>query len=202
MRFKFLSMTSSKSAAYSNGNKGSRTAGLKHLWLAAIALFATCAGAPPFSDYAGHFTEEKSFSAIIKNEQGQEFKLGDFRGKVVVIIFSATWCPNCPTFVKAFDSLARKIKADGMEKSIKVISLNVGQDSMSDLKKHYKAQDIQMLEPHESVPYDAIDKIDGVPACIIFNAEGKFVCGYIGNGVNFDTAEFLDYLKSLARGGV
>src|SRR5262245_52308657 len=32
---------------------------------------------------------------VIRDERGQEIRLSDFRGKVVLLHFWATWCPPC-----------------------------------------------------------------------------------------------------------
>ncbi len=72
----------------------------------------------------------ESASAIqITKLDGGTFKLSDFRGKVVVVDFWATWCPPC---VKQVPQLA-KLSKDYRDKGLEVIGLTA--DSESDKEK-------------------------------------------------------------------
>lgn len=49
------------------------------------------------------------------NMQGQSVGLSDFRGKVVIVSFWATWCPPCREEMPSMEKLYREKRAAGLE---------------------------------------------------------------------------------------
>jgi len=58
---------------------------------------------------------ESASNVQIMRLDGQTFKLSDFRGKVVVVDFWATYCPPCVRQVKGLAELSRKYRDKGLE---------------------------------------------------------------------------------------
>jgi peroxiredoxin len=46
---------------------------------------------------------------------GENFRLADYRGEIVVINFWATWCPQCEDEIPAFESIWREMGDDGVQ---------------------------------------------------------------------------------------
>ncbi len=96
-----------------------------------FALASTVLGwlrAPDLPDQAPGFT--------LKDLDGQEVDLADFRGQTVVLNFWATWCAPCRAEIPAFSSFARNnpdipvlgIAVDGPVGKLKVAKRDMGID--------------------------------------------------------------------------
>ncbi|HBB88449.1 MAG TPA: TlpA family protein disulfide reductase [Blastocatellia bacterium] len=51
----------------------------------------------------------------LKNIQGRTFRLADYKGKVVLINFWATWCPPCRTEIPELIKWQREHRRDGLQ---------------------------------------------------------------------------------------
>jgi thiol-disulfide isomerase/thioredoxin len=149
----------------------------------------------PFADNPGYVAGGRPFNWIIKDENGREFSIDNFAGSVVVVAIFTTWCPNCPIVLQGLDTLVDKLGNLGV-KNVKVVALNVGDESINSLKIHYKANDIQMLEVYHSISPTVIKDIRGVPACFVFDKRGAPVCGYFG-AAEYGSDEFIEFIKWL-----
>jgi thioredoxin-related protein len=96
------------------------------------------------------------------------------------------------------DSLVEKFQKQGI-KNVKIIALNVGNESIEALKIHYKSLDIQLLDAYRSISPEIMQNanIRGVPACLVFDKNGKPVWGYLG-AANYNSSEFINFIKNLA----
>lgn len=59
------------------------------------------------------------------NQDGDLMSLADFRGKVVLVNFWATWCPPCRAEMPAMDRLRSIMTQDG--DAFEIIAVNVGE---------------------------------------------------------------------------
>ena len=60
----------------------------------------------------------------LKGEDGNYYRLSDYRGKVVVLNFWATWCPPCRYEMPSLERAHQKLKGE----NIAVLAINVGED--------------------------------------------------------------------------
>lgn len=63
----------------------------------------------------------------LKDENGKSHTLSDYRGKVVVINFWATWCPPCLKEMPSMERAHKKWIREGIE----ILAINVGEDEDS-----------------------------------------------------------------------
>lgn len=61
----------------------------------------------------------------LKDENDITYRLSDFRGKVVLINFWATWCPPCRIEMPSIERLWQKVKGKG----IVILAINVGESA-------------------------------------------------------------------------
>jgi len=109
---------------------------------------------------------------------GKNLKLSDFRGKVVLLDFWATWCPPCRRGIPDLVSLKNEYKAKGLE----IIGISLDQDNtianVVPFIKQYKVNypvvygDMSIIQNYGG--------IQSIPTSFIINKEGKIVKSYIG----------------------
>jgi len=106
-------------------------------WLvpAAAALLVACSP-PAFksvditgADYAQNFSLESA--------SGGRKSIGDFRGKIVVVFFGFTQCPDvCPTTMADLATVKKELGADGDKLQVIFITLDPERDSPELLQKY------------------------------------------------------------------
>jgi len=69
----------------------------------------------------------KPFTAYdfnVKDIDGTQYRLSDYRGKVVVLNFWATWCPPCREEMPSMNRAHKKLAND----NVVILAINVGED--------------------------------------------------------------------------
>lgn len=60
---------------------------------------------------------------MLKGEDGTSYRLSDYRGKVIVLNFWATWCPPCRYEMPSLERAWRKVKNEG----VMIMAINMGE---------------------------------------------------------------------------
>ena len=116
-----------------------------------------------------------------KNSNGDKVLISDHRGKVVVVSFFATWCPQCR---KEIPMLARIQEVAGPDK-LTVIAIDYEEDRaiVSRVRKMFK--DYGLTFTHDTS--GKIGKsfgVNGIPHMVIVGADGKVAAKHVGYGEN------------------
>lgn len=135
---------------------------------------------------ASYGSEEGSimanFSAI--NQNAQNISLYDFFGQVVLINFSADWCPPCRTEAPLLNTLLNTYKAKGFQ----VISVLFSGDNATWANEY--SLEYPVLDDRIRKIYD-IYRTGYVPVNILINRNGQIL--YKTSGYNeFEIVEWLD----------
>lgn len=67
--------------------------------------------------------------------KGKAITLSDYRGRVVILDFWATWCPPCKAEIPDFIKLYSKYRKDGSQ----MLGIPVDQGGLADVKPFMKA---------------------------------------------------------------
>ena len=118
--------------------------------------------------------------------------LEDFKGKLIILNFWATWCAPCKDEMPSLDNLQTNTKLY----NLKIFPINIGQEDISKSESFFKELNIQNLKIYFDAPITLAKKFSlrGVPTTIIFNKEGKEFARIMGS-IDFNDKEFINWLK-------
>ena len=119
-------------------------------------------------------------------------KLDDFKGKLLILNFWATWCAPCKEEMPSLDNLQSNTELD----NLKIFPINIGREDLPKSKSFFKELKIKNLEIYLDAPITLAKKfaLRGVPTTIIFNKDGKEFARIIGS-IDFNDEEFINWLK-------
>ncbi len=108
---------------------------------------------------------------------GKTVNLSDFKGKVVILDFWATWCPPCREEIPSFI----QIQKDLSEKGVVVVGIALDEEGASAVKPFAKKKGINYpLVIGAKSTTEAYGGIEGIPTTFIINRDGKIVGKHIG----------------------
>ena len=135
----------------------------------------------------------KSISPIIFEDfLGNKISLEEYRGKLAIINFWATWCAPCK---KEMPSLDRLYQSSDF-KNLEIFAVNMEEPNKEKTKKFFENLKIQKLEIFFDYDLDFVKefKLRGVPTTVLINKQGKEFARIIGE-VNFEDRKFLKWLS-------
>jgi thiol-disulfide isomerase/thioredoxin len=118
----------------------------------------------------------------IKTIDGRSIKLSDYRGKVVVLDFWATWCPPCREGTPQLVRIANQSKARGVE----VIGLHIddrGRSSPADIRRFIDQFGVKYTV---GIATDDVFKAylgteeDSIPQSLVFDRNGRAIAHFVG----------------------
>ena len=127
-----------------------------------------------------------------KDINQKDVSLADFKGKLIILNFWATWCAPCKEEMPSLDDLQSNTKFD----NLKIFPINIGQEDISKSEFFFKELNIKNLDIYLDAPITLAKKFSlrGVPTTILFNKEGKEFARIMG-AIDFNDGEFVDWLK-------
>ena len=135
------------------------------------------------------------FEFVLEKMDGTPLPLADFRGKVMVIDFWATWCGPCRLQGKLIEQVANSFRADP---NATFLSLNTDQDRGG--VPGFLKQEGWTLPAAYAQGLDQLLSVTQLPTLVIFDRQGRIV--YRDDGVNPDTfvEELSKHLRETLRG--
>jgi cytochrome c biogenesis protein CcmG/thiol:disulfide interchange protein DsbE len=120
----------------------------------------------------------------VRTVDGRTIKLSNYRGKVLVMDFWATWCPPCRLETPQLARLARENRDRGLE----VIGLHIddrGKSSPEDIRKfidHYGITYTVGLATDDMFTSYLGTEDDTIPQTLVFGRDGRLIKHLIGYG--------------------
>ena len=122
---------------------------------------------------------------------GKTVKFSDFRGKVVILDFWATWCIPCRIEIPHFAELQKQYG----DKGLNVIGVSLDEQGPEIVKKFVKRLGVNypIVIGKEKV-VEAYGRIDALPTTFVIDRQGRIVSRHIGYD---DKAAFEKEIQSL-----
>ena len=132
-------------------------------------------------------------SIIFEDFSGNEINLSDYKGKLVIINFWATWCAPCKKEMPSLDNLYQ----DSNFKNLEILAVNMEQPNKSKTKFFFEDIGIKKLQIFFDSKLNFVKefKLRGVPTTVLINKKGEEFARIIGE-VNFEDKNFLKWLSS------
>mgnify|MGYP006136926859 CR=1 FL=1 len=132
-------------------------------------------------------------SVIFKDINQKSVNLYDFKGKLILLNFWATWCAPCKEEMPSLDDLQSNSKFS----NLKIFPINIGQEEITKSESFFKKLNIKNLDIYIDAPITLAKKFSlrGVPTTILFNKEGKEFARIMGS-IDFNNEEFINWLKT------
>ncbi|MBM3269844.1 MAG: TlpA family protein disulfide reductase [Candidatus Sericytochromatia bacterium] len=149
--------------------------------LVPLALIGAALAAPAGTARAA--AEVKAPDFALKDLQGKTVKLSQFKGKVVMVNFWATWCPPCIHEMPSLESLYNANKKKGFV----VLGISLDDEPQKEvpqfLAKFKKDKGVKITYPllvgDEKVG-DSYGGIRGIPTTFLVDRKGNIAKKYIG----------------------
>jgi DsbE subfamily thiol:disulfide oxidoreductase len=142
---------------------------------AAAVLFGQGQSSEAATDLSGALMPAPSWA--LQDADGKTIHSSDFKGKVVVLDFWATWCPPCKAEIPSFIALQKEYGKNGLA----VIGVSVDEGG-ADVVKSFAQQSgmnyTVVLADDKTT--QAFGGIDAIPTTFIIDREGRIVTKHLG----------------------
>ena len=131
-------------------------------------------------------------SIIFEDFSGNKVNLKDYKGKLVLINFWATWCAPCKKEMPSLDNLYQ----DSNFKNLQIFAVNMEQPNMVKTKKFFKELNIKKLSIYfdKNLNFVKEFKLRGVPTTILINKNGEEFARIMGS-IDFQNKKFVKWLS-------
>jgi len=130
-------------------------------------------------------------SIIFEDFAGKEINLSNYKGKLVIINFWATWCAPCKKEMPSLDRLYQ----DGNFKNLEIFAVNMEPPNKLKTKNFFENIRIKKLKIFFDSKLNFVKefKLRGVPTTIFINKKGEEFARIIGEA-NFIDETFIKWL--------
>jgi|TARA_B100001939_G_scaffold217168_1_gene186758 thiol-disulfide isomerase/thioredoxin len=122
----------------------------------------------------------------------KQVNLDDYRGKLVLLNFWASWCAPCKEEMPSLDSLQSNKNLNNLQ----IFPINVGQDNEKKAKDFFEELDIKTLNIYFDTTITLAKKFQlrGIPTTILINKDGYEFARIIGS-IDFESQKFIKWLS-------
>ena len=139
------------------------------------------------------YSEAKKLKNIeFKNNFNEIIRLNDYRGKLVILNFWATWCVPCRQEMPYLDILQSINKLE----NLKIFPINVGKEKIEKVENFFLELKIKNLDIYfdDTAKLANLFSLRGIPTSVIINKNGEEFARIMG-AVDFTDKKFIEWLR-------
>ncbi len=139
------------------------------------------------------YSEAKELKNIeFKNNFNEIIKLNDYKGKLIILNFWATWCAPCREEMPYLDTLQSIDKLG----NLKIFPINVGKEKIEKAEKFFLKLKIKNLDIYfeDTMKLPNLFSLRGLPTSVIINKNGEEFARIMGV-VDFTDEKFIEWLS-------
>ena len=131
-------------------------------------------------------------NVIFLDKKDQKINIKEYKDKLLILNFWATWCEPCKEEMPSLDNLQNNPELD----KIKIFAINIGKEKLDKVNKFFIDLNIKNFEPYFDSPTTLAKKFSlrGVPTSILINKEGQEFARIIGS-IDFEDKNFVNWIK-------
>jgi peroxiredoxin len=135
----------------------------------------------------------------LKDAEGKTVHLADYRGKVVLLDFWATWCDPCRLEIPWFIEMQRKNKDRGFE----VLGVSMDDEGWEVVKPFMKniGVNYRVLIGNDQTT-EMYGGVDALPTTFLIDRQGKIAAVHIGLASRKDFEDGVEQLLQTPAGGI
>jgi thiol-disulfide isomerase/thioredoxin len=166
--------------------------------LVAIALLTGCGSGPETVRAAVKPVSTRKVAApfTLKDADGKPLNLADFKGKVVLLNFWATWCGPCKIEIPWFIEFEKTYR----DKGFAVIGVSMDDDGWAAVKPHMAKTGINYRmtigDEQTAVKYGGVDSL---PTTFLIDREGRVAAVHVGLVSKGDYVKDIEQLLAAAK---
>ena len=143
------------------------------LLLLVVALFSLSG----FGKIKGQSSSSPAPDFALPDLEGKTVRLSDFKGKVIILDFWATWCPPCVKEIPHFIELYEQYKENGFQ----MIGIAIQSGSASNVRQFAEEHGINypILMGNREITRE-YGGINAIPTTFVIDRQGRIVEKYIG----------------------
>lgn len=133
-----------------------------------------------------HEVQREMLSPPFVDGAGRDLKLGDFRGRVVLLNIWATWCAPCREEMPTLDALQARLGGEDFH----VLPLSIDRAGLGPVRRFYEEIGIRHLDMYlaEDIRAMAALAVVGLPTTILIGGQGRELGRQVGPA-EWDSAE-------------
>jgi len=160
--------------------------------LVSLALVAACCAASAAGGELKPWSGGATPSLALRDLQGKEHKLADYRGKVVLLNFWATWCDPCREEMPSMQRLQDKLAG----KSFAILAIDYGEGAprIQDFLKKVPVRFTVLLDRDTSVA--TAWKVKVLPTTLVLDPQQRIRYSVVGD-LEWDSQSVEDTIKKL-----
>lgn len=149
--------------------------------LALLAALAGCARNPESVEAASNVKSESTRKAApeftLKDADGKMVKLSDYKGKVVLLNFWATWCGPCKIEIPWFKEFETNYKNKGFA----VLGVSMDDDGWDAVRPYIQQQAVNYRVLMGTEPVGALyGGVESLPTTFLIDRKGRIAATHIG----------------------